>query len=62
MGTVIELKYADDICWIRANHANGIDHYRENIPEQLAERNLEINQKKNWRIYDKQQEWRLKKI
>lgn len=45
-GTLIDLQYADDICWIGGNCAQAIDYYKNTIPGKLEIRNLSINTSK----------------
>ena len=42
-GTLIDLQYANDICWVGGNCNHGVEFFKKNIPEYLASRNLMIN-------------------
>ena len=42
-GTLIDLLYADDICWVGGNCNHGVELFKKNIPEYLALRNLTKN-------------------
>ena len=43
---MILLQYADDICWLGMNSSHTISDVKDTIPEQLAKRNLTINNAK----------------
>ena len=45
-GLMIPLQYADDICWLGMNSSHTISDVKDTIPEQLAKRNLTINNAK----------------
>lgn len=46
-GTMIQLQYADGICWIAGNSQHSILHQKATILELLIERNLFINKSKS---------------
>ena len=60
IGTLIDLQYADDICWVGGNCDDGVEFYKENIPERLKERNLVINPSKTeeYRINLANNDWK----
>ena len=59
-GTLIDLQYADDICWVGGNCNHEVEFFKKNIPEYLAPRNLMINPTKTeeYEIHKETDEWK----